>query len=246
MGVNFRDSAYTYTDPHGMPSGGDWGIERMGVLFLDVSEEVLVDSCVLERLDGNPIMLSGYNRNTTIQRNEFVWIGSTAIALWGDTKGTNVTGMGWDGTDGNQPRFIRILYNFAHELGIWEKQSSLNYISYNIMIANYHSIMAIDNDYGSCYYKTHHNFFAYAGGMKNDFDGHNNHHYCNIYAYVSQGFEICSQLKGHEDQFYNNMLVQLHDGDYGRGQTCSGDGKTVCIYMITRYILPMVKSQSVI
>ena len=125
MGVNFRDSAYTYTDPHGMPSGGDWGIERMGVLFLEVSEEVLVDSCVLERLDGNAIMLSGYNRNTTIQRNEFVWIGSTAIALWGDTKGTNVTGMGWDGTDGNQPRFIRILYNFAHELGIWEKQSSL-------------------------------------------------------------------------------------------------------------------------
>ena len=47
------------------------------------------------------------------------------------------------------------------------------------MIANYHSIMAIDNDDGSCYYKTHHNFFAYAGGMKNDFDGHDNHHYCN-------------------------------------------------------------------
>ena len=304
MGVNFRDSAYTYMDPHGMPSGGDWGLERMGVLFLEGTEEVLVDSCVFERLDGNAIMLSGFNRNTTIQRNEFVWIGSTAIALWGDTKGTNVTGMGWDGTDGNQPRFIRILYNFAHELGIWEKQSSFyfqakscqnlirgniffngpraginfndgfggdsnvtenllfntcresgdhgpfnswdrqvyitkvldgtprpdkqyDYISYNFMIANYHSIMAIDNDDGSCCYKTHHNFFAYAGGMKNDFDGHDNHHYCNIYAYVSQGFGICPQLKGHEDQFYNNALVQVHDGDYGRGQTCSGDGKTV-------------------
>ena len=34
MGVNFKDSAYTYMDPHGMPSGGDWALERMGVLFL--------------------------------------------------------------------------------------------------------------------------------------------------------------------------------------------------------------------
>ena len=32
--------------------------------------------------------------------------------------------MGWDATDGNQPRFSKILYNFVHELGIWEKQSS--------------------------------------------------------------------------------------------------------------------------
>ena len=35
-----------------------------------------------------------------------------------------VPGMGWDATDGNQPRFSKILYNFVHELGIWEKQSS--------------------------------------------------------------------------------------------------------------------------
>jgi len=99
-------------------------LERKGVIFLEGTEEVLIDSCVFERLDGNAIMLSGYNRNTTIQRNEFVWIGSTAIALWCNAKGTNVTGMGWDGTDGDQPRFIRVLYNFVHELGIWEKQSS--------------------------------------------------------------------------------------------------------------------------
>ena len=70
-------------------------------------------------------MVSGYNRNTTIQKNEFVWIGSSAIAQWGYTKGADgVPGMGWDATDGNQPRFSKILYNFVHESGIWEKQSS--------------------------------------------------------------------------------------------------------------------------
>ena len=125
LGVNFKDSAYTYMDPHGMPSGGDWALERMGVLFFEGTENTLVDSCIFRRLDGNAIMVSGYNRNTTVQKNEFVWIGGSAIAQWGYTKGVDgVPGMGWDGTDGNQPRFSHVLYNFVHELGIWEKQSS--------------------------------------------------------------------------------------------------------------------------
>ena len=303
-GVNFRDTAYTYLDPHGMPSGGDWGLERMGALFFEGTKGVIVDSCIFERLDGNGIMVSGYNRNTTIQRNEFLWIGSTAIAQWGYTSGTDIPGMGWDGTDGNQPRFSNILYNFAHELGIWEKQSSFyfqakscqnlimrnivfngpraginfndgfggssnvsenflfntcresgdhgpfnswdrqvfvtkvrngtaspekayDYIESNFLIANYHSLLAIDNDDGSNYYKTHGNFVAYAErGMKNDFGGHDNHHYNNIYAYVGTGFKINSQLQGHEDYFYNNTVVMTGTGDYG-DPTCEGPGKTV-------------------
>ena len=303
-GVNFRDTCYTYLDPHGMPSGGDWGLQRMGAIFIEGTESTLIENGIFERLDGNAIMISGYNRNVTILKNEFVWIGDTAIASWGYTTGTSVQGMGWDGTDGNQPRFNRILYNFVHELGIWEKQSSFYFqakscqneirgniffngpraginfndgfgggsnitenllfntcresgdhgpfnswdrqvfvtkvrngtaqpdkaydnIYGNFIIANYNSQEAIDNDDGSNYYNTHDNFFAYSGnGMKNDFDGHDNHHYNNIYAYVGNGFGIVGQLPGHEDMFYNNMVILTRDGDYGHG-TCSGPGMTV-------------------
>lgn len=303
-GIRFRDTVYTYMDPHGMPSGGDWGLQRMGALFFEGTMNLLVQECVFERLDGNAIMISGYNRNATIYKNEFVWIGDTAIASWGDTSGSSVTGMGWDGTDGNQPRFNQILYNFVHELGVFEKQSSFyfqakscqntiegniffngpraginfndgfgggsnvtkniifntcresgdhgpfnswdrqvyvtkvrtgspsvdkdwDYIFQNFMIANYDSILAIDNDDGSAYYKTHDNFFAYSSrGMKNDFGGHDNRHYSNIYAYVDSGFGINSQLKGHEDYFFNNTVVMNKDGDYGNGK-CSGDGMTI-------------------
>ena len=297
-GVNFRDTAYTYMDPHGMPSGGDWGLQRMGALFLEGTKYVTIDSCKFERLDGNAIMVSGYNRNTTIQRNEFVWIGDTAIAQWGYTSGTDIPGMGWDGTDGNQPRYSRILYNFAHELGIWEKQSSFyfqakscqnlikgniffngpraginfndgfggrsnvtenilfntcresgdhgpfnswdrqvfvtkvavgaprpdkdwDYISSNFIIANYMSQEAIDNDDGSNYYKTSGNFLAYSGnGMKNDYGGHDNWHFNNIYAYVGQGFAVVPQLPGHADYFFENTVVMTKDGDYGPAQVC--------------------------
>jgi hypothetical protein len=34
-------------------------------------------------------------------------------------------GFGWDGTAGNQPRGTSILRNFAHELGIFNKQSAM-------------------------------------------------------------------------------------------------------------------------
>ena len=40
---------------------------------------------------------------------------------------------------------------------------------------------------------------------------------------MGAGFGICSQLKGHADQFYANHVVQRGDGDYGGGQACKTD-----------------------
>ena len=34
-GVGFRDARATYMDPHGVPSGGDWGLQRSGAIMLD-------------------------------------------------------------------------------------------------------------------------------------------------------------------------------------------------------------------
>ena len=84
----------------------------------------------------------------------------------------------------------------------------------------------VDNDDGSAYYHTHDNFLVYGGnGMKNDFGGHDNHHYGNVYAYVGQGLGVCSQQPGHEDYFYGNKLVTT--GTNVGGFACGGDAKTV-------------------
>eukprot|EP01084_Bolivina_argentea_P256721 432330_1 len=143
-GITFRDTAYTYLDPHGIPSGGDWGLQRTGaILFENNNVNISIRNNLFTRLDGNCISINRYARNITIYRNEFVWIGDSVITLWGDTNSTNSTipdGMGWIGTYGNQPRFINVSYNLAHEIGIFEKQSSLyfqakscqNYVGYNI------------------------------------------------------------------------------------------------------------------
>jgi hypothetical protein len=126
-GVTFKDSRYTYMEPHGVPSGGDWALQRMGGVFIEGAENVTIEQCLFTRLDGNALFLSGYVRGAVIQDNEFVWIGDSVMASWGYTMplggkhGDDILAKyksGIDGTGGEQPRGTQVLHNFIHELVI--------------------------------------------------------------------------------------------------------------------------------
>lgn len=134
-GVTLRDTVYTYFDPHGLPSGGDWALQKQGAITIVGTEAVTVDGCLLTRLDGNAIFIGGYNRNLSVTNNEFSFIGDGAMASWGDTSAVlNENGtvtvpggykVGPDGRGGEQPRGSLIKGNICHEIGLWQKQSSL-------------------------------------------------------------------------------------------------------------------------
>ena len=95
----------------------DWGMTRLGALRLQGTEGVEVTGCTFERLDGQAVLLDGYNRDATFNRNTFYLLGGSGVVLWGyETNG--------DGTDGNQPRRTTVTENFCHEIGIYQKQSS--------------------------------------------------------------------------------------------------------------------------
>ena len=89
-------------DPHGMPSGGDWALQRSGALYLQGTEGASITDCLMTQLDGTAVFLSGYNRNTTISNNE-VRILSYAVSghVWGSMNGSgngSVNGSGrWVG-----------------------------------------------------------------------------------------------------------------------------------------------------
>eukprot|EP01061_Rhynchopus_euleeides_P019318 TRINITY_DN3171_c2_g1_i1.p1 TRINITY_DN3171_c2_g1~~TRINITY_DN3171_c2_g1_i1.p1 ORF type:complete len:815 (+),score=298.15 TRINITY_DN3171_c2_g1_i1:44-2446(+) len=304
-GLKLTGTRYTYMEPHGVPSGGDWALDRMGAVFLQGTEDVNLDGNLFTRLDGNAVFVSGYNRYANISNNEFAWIGGNSIASWGFTNETGANPLeGFDATDGNHPVHTIAVNNVAREIGHYEKQSSfwfqgkvaqsvlINNIFFNgpraginfndglgggdylegnlvfstcresgdhgpfnswdrqpfltttrtgepsvqmawrelrnnFFIDNYNLQEGIDNDDGSAYYHTHDNVLVSGDqGMKNDFGGHDNMHYNNLYAYVKQGFGICSQLEGHVDGFYNNTLVMTSE-NVGSGQGCSGAGKTI-------------------
>ena len=59
-GITYRATRYTYMDPHGVPSAGDWALDRVGAIFLQGTEGATFDGCTFERLDGNAVMVSGY------------------------------------------------------------------------------------------------------------------------------------------------------------------------------------------
>ena len=76
------------------------------------------------------VQLSGYNRNATIDRNEFVWLGESAVASWGYNNGV-------DGTLGDQPWYTKVTNNLCHEIGHFEKQvrqRGAQYSTYIIVI----------------------------------------------------------------------------------------------------------------
>mmetsp|Transcript_30791 Transcript_30791/g.60069 ORF Transcript_30791/g.60069 Transcript_30791/m.60069 type:complete len:473 (+) Transcript_30791:942-2360(+) len=126
-GITFTAAAYTYMDPHGVPSAGDWALDRIAAVFLQGTENVVLDKCVFDRLDGNGVMVSGYNRFATVQNSDFSYIGGNAMAAWGftnETSGVNHPQAGVDGTDGNHPRYTTVTSNTAREVGLYEKQSS--------------------------------------------------------------------------------------------------------------------------
>ena len=117
-GVGFRDAAKTYmTEQWAAPSGGDWSLHRGGAVHLEGTENVTISDCPFQRLDGNAIMLGGYNRYARVTRCDFNWLGEGAMATWGDTEG-------YDATGGAQPRFSLIENNVMANLGLYEKQSS--------------------------------------------------------------------------------------------------------------------------
>lgn len=132
-GIGFRDAGYTYLAPHGVPSGGDWGMQSpqyadtAGAVYLSGTEGVRFEGCTFKYLAGNAVYLAGYNRDAAVVESELTQIGDSPIVQWGWTESTDPlmpAGTGMDGTAGNQPRGTQIIGNLCHEYGFNQKQSS--------------------------------------------------------------------------------------------------------------------------
>ena len=132
-GIGFRDAGFSYLAPHGVPSGGDWGMQSpqypdtAGAIYLSGTEGVSIVNCTLKYLAGNAVYLAGFNRDASVVGSELTQIGDSPIALWGWTKSDDPqmpAGTGMDGSDGNQPRRTTITGNLCHEYGFNQKQSS--------------------------------------------------------------------------------------------------------------------------
>ena len=56
---------------------------RLGALRLQGTVGTAVRGCVFERLDGQAVLLDGYNRAARITGNTFHLLGGSGVVLWG-------------------------------------------------------------------------------------------------------------------------------------------------------------------
>ena len=116
-GLAFRDQREGMLSDWMIPSGGDWALRRTGAVLLENTQSATVEGCAFVRTDGNAVLLNAYNRNASVLRTEFAWIGMSALALMGDCDHDDCTGAA-------QPWGTLLAGCVVRELGIVEKQSS--------------------------------------------------------------------------------------------------------------------------
>ena len=127
LNIKFRDAAPTFLEPHGVPSGGDWSLQRTAAVLLEGTQGVVLDRCTFKYLGGIAYQVSGWNRGSVVNRSEFAFLGGSAATAWGYTASTDPeipAGVGIDGTNGNQPHGAVMMQSVCREIGLQERQSS--------------------------------------------------------------------------------------------------------------------------
>lgn len=124
--LSFVRTAYTYMDlDYSDPSGGDWALGSSGVVYLENTEDARIENVLATQLDGNAVMVRGYNARPSVVNSTFSLIGGSAIALWGKTTsgGGQYSQILPNGTgpDGTQKTFVVgavIELNVMERLGV--------------------------------------------------------------------------------------------------------------------------------
>jgi len=122
VGLGFRDQRPAMMDAWVVPSGGDWALRRAGAVHLEGTVRANVSGCSFFRTDANAVMVSGYNRNATVEDSAFTWLGMSAIALMGDCEQDDCTAA-------EQPWGTVVSGCVFSELGTIEKQSSAVFLA---------------------------------------------------------------------------------------------------------------------
>ena len=116
-GLTFTSAAASILASHGVPTGGDWSIARVGAITVEGAAGLSLQGLTFTRLDGNAVSLNGWTRDVSIVGCEFSWLGESAVASWGRADGA-------DARRGTQPLRTNMSGCVCREIGILEKQSS--------------------------------------------------------------------------------------------------------------------------
>jgi hypothetical protein len=119
-GITFSHTNPTFMKPFTSASGGDWSVRRDGAVYLEGTDEVVLQNCNFTNLGGNAVFIHGWNRGAMVSNSVFRFIGDNAIASLGIVQGM-------DATSQTYPIGTGILFNVMSELGLYTIQSGAYY-----------------------------------------------------------------------------------------------------------------------
>lgn len=115
----------------------DWALHRSGAITIEGSLDCSISNCEFSQLGGTAIMVTGFNRNTTIEQNHFQDIGATGICFVGEVSAVRSPAFKYeqildynqiDKTPGPQnnlyPKNCLVYNNLIHDIGKIEKQAT--------------------------------------------------------------------------------------------------------------------------
>ncbi len=125
-----------FTGDYEAMNRSDWKLVRAGAVYIENAESITVSDSVFDRIGGNGVFLSGYNRDHLIHNNEFLDNGATCVnvcgskdALWSENEWDNyITNAAEIVNEGpktdDYPKDITISLNYMYNMGRFEKQTS--------------------------------------------------------------------------------------------------------------------------
>ncbi len=124
-----------FTRTYERPLRSDWGIARAGAVFIQDAEDVTISNSVFDRIGGNGIFMSGYNRNHLVTQNEFLENGATCVNMvglvsavrypssWDTIHHTDIQDTTPGPLTDDYPKDITVSYNHMQDMGRFEKQT---------------------------------------------------------------------------------------------------------------------------
>jgi hypothetical protein len=115
----------------------DWMLHRSGALLLEGTQHCSISDCVFDQLGATAIMVSGFNKATTISNNHFKELGGSGVCFVGDVSAVRSPAFRYeqfldykniDQTPGPQnnrfPKNCIVYNNLIHDIGRIEKQAT--------------------------------------------------------------------------------------------------------------------------
>lgn len=125
----------TFMEPYEPLLRSDWTIYRGGAVFLENTENCMIDHCYLHNLGGNAVFFSKYNRNSEVRSSHITRVGAGAILFVGSPDAVRsplfeyYESLPPDSIDrqagpksDDYPAYCSVYDNLIHSIGLFEKQ----------------------------------------------------------------------------------------------------------------------------